>query len=95
MAQITTLPDTLIYDGWRLAPDGKAILKTFKFASFADAMTFMLRISYAAEAADHHPEWTNIYNRVDVRLTTHDAGGLTQKDLDLAATMNVQASPPR
>ncbi len=91
MAQTSTLPDTLAKGGWRLASDGAAILKTFIFASFADAMTFMLRVSYAAEAADHHPEWTNVYNRVDVRLTTHDAGGLTQKDFDLAAIMEAKA----
>ncbi len=87
MAHISTVPDDLAKSGWHMAPEGLAILKTFKFASFADAMAFMLRVSYAAEAADHHPEWTNVYNRVDVRLTTHDAGGLTQKDILLAQAM--------
>ncbi|MBI5771313.1 MAG: 4a-hydroxytetrahydrobiopterin dehydratase [Verrucomicrobia bacterium] len=69
--------------GWAL--DGDALTKTFKFGSFREAMSFMVRAAFEAEALDHHPEWTNVYNRVTVRLTTHDAGGkVTAKDVTLA-----------
>jgi 4a-hydroxytetrahydrobiopterin dehydratase len=69
--------------GWSLT--GDALAKEFKFGSFREAMAFMVRVSYEAEAADHHPDWTNIYNRVAIRLNTHDAGGkVTAKDIALA-----------
>ena len=69
--------------GWRR--DGDALAKEFKFGSFREAMSFMVRVGFEAEAADHHPDWTNVYNRVAVRLNTHDAGGkVTAKDLALA-----------
>ena len=61
-----------------------AIRRTFRFADFAQAFGFMTQVALAAEKADHHPEWTNVYNRVDITLTTHDADGLTQRDFDLA-----------
>ena len=84
---MVTVPHELLNAGWSQADDGKSISKTFKFRSFRDAMAWMTRIAFEAESADHHPEWTNVYNRVDVVLTTHDSGGLTGKDLDLAAKM--------
>lgn len=69
--------------GWRR--DGDALAKEFKFGSFREAMSFMVRVGFEAEAADHHPDWTNVYNRVAVRLNTHDAGGkVTAKDVALA-----------
>ena len=69
--------------GWRLA--GDALAKEFKFPSFREAMAFMVRVGFEAEAMDHHPEWTNVYNRVAIRLNTHDAGGkVTTKDVELA-----------
>jgi 4a-hydroxytetrahydrobiopterin dehydratase len=69
--------------GWTLERD--ALAKTFKFATFRDALAFMVRAGFEAEAMDHHPEWTNVYNRVAVRLNTHDAGGkVTAKDVALA-----------
>jgi len=69
--------------GW--ARDGDALAKTFKFGSFREAMSFMVRVSFEAEAMDHHPDWTNVYNRVAIRLNTHDAGGkVTAKDVELA-----------
>ncbi len=69
--------------GWRLERD--ALAKEFKFGSFRDALAFMVRVGFEAEAADHHPEWTNVYNRVAVRLNTHSAGGkVTSKDVALA-----------
>jgi 4a-hydroxytetrahydrobiopterin dehydratase len=68
--------------------DGR-LTRTFHFASFADAMTFMLRCGFEAEAMNHHPEWTNVYNKVTVSLTTHDAGNVvTEKDRELARRMN-------
>lgn len=69
--------------GWRL--DGDALAKEFTFGSFKEALSFMVRVGFIAEAMNHHPEWTNIYNRVAIRLTTHDAGDqVTAKDVMLA-----------
>ena len=68
--------------GWAFANDG--IEKTFTFKDFVEAFGFMAKVAILAEKADHHPEWSNVYNRVEVRLSTHDAGGLTDKDFDLA-----------
>jgi 4a-hydroxytetrahydrobiopterin dehydratase len=74
---LTALP------GWRFEND--ALAKDFKFGSFRAAMAFMVRVGFEAEAADHHPEWTNVYNRVAIRLNTHSAGGkVTGKDVELA-----------
>lgn len=75
-------------EGWTLAGDQLSISRTFKFADFNAAFGFMCRVALAAEKADHHPEWSNVYDRVDIRLTTHDAGGLTRRDFDLAKTIN-------
>ena len=82
-----TLPKELQDAGWSLAGDGASIEKTFRFKSFRDALSWMVRAGFEAEAMDHHPDWTNVYNRVEVRLTTHDKRGLTDKDLDLARRM--------
>ena len=68
--------------GWAFARDG--IEKTFTFKDFVEAFGFMAKVAILAEKANHHPEWSNVYNRVEVRLSTHDAGGLTDKDFDLA-----------
>jgi 4a-hydroxytetrahydrobiopterin dehydratase len=69
--------------GW--VHKGDALVKTFKFGSFREAMSFMVRVSFEAEAMDHHPDWTNVYDRVAIRLNTHDAGGkVTAKDVELA-----------
>jgi len=69
--------------GWTIAPD--ALTKTFQFASFREAMSFMVRVGFEAEALDHHPEWTNVYNRVTIKLNTHSAGGkVTGLDVELA-----------
>ncbi len=77
VAALGTLP------GWTLA--GDAMLKEFKFAGFREAMAFMVRVGFEAEAMDHHPAWTNVYNRVAVRLNTHSAGGkVTSLDVELA-----------
>ncbi len=70
--------------GWRLLEDRDAIEKSFKFQTFNEAWGFMNRIALAAEKLDHHPEWSNVYNRVDIVLTTHSCDGLSELDLKLA-----------
>ena len=70
--------------GWAVTADGLGIERTLTFADFAEAFGFMARVAIHAEKADHHPEWFNVYNRVEIRLTTHDAGGLSQRDVALA-----------
>ena len=67
-------------------PDG--ISRRFVFGDFVAAFGFMTRVAILAEKADHHPEWSNVYNRVDIVLTTHDAGGLSQRDIDLAQAID-------
>jgi 4a-hydroxytetrahydrobiopterin dehydratase len=71
--------------GWSL-DDGK-LYRRFEFPDFVSAFAFMTRVALLAEKADHHPEWSNVYNRVEVRLTSHDAGGLTERDAALAEAM--------
>lgn len=78
-------------DGWRLGADGLSITRRFVFGNFSEAFAFMTRVALAAEKMDHHPEWSNVYKTVEVRLTTHDAGGLTALDFDLARKMNLYA----
>ncbi|GIT92568.1 putative pterin-4-alpha-carbinolamine dehydratase [Jannaschia pagri] len=73
-------------DGW--TEDDGALTRQFTFQDFSEAWGFMTRVAMLAETADHHPEWSNVYNRVDIRLTTHDAGGLTDKDTALATAIN-------
>ncbi len=79
--------------GWSAVDGREAITKTFRFADFNTAFGWMCRVAMMAETADHHPEWSNVYNRVDVVLTTHDAGGVTEKDLVLARFMNLATAP--
>lgn len=79
--EIGTALETL--PGWSLF--GDALTKSYTFGSFREAMSFMVRVGFEAEALDHHPEWTNVYNRVAIRLNTHDAGDkVTAKDVKLA-----------
>ena len=66
---------------WTLAGDGKAIRQSFKFKTFAEAWSFMTHVALLAEKADHHPDWSNSYNKVEISLSTHDAGGLTERDI--------------
>lgn len=75
--------------GWTLRGDGKAIEKSLKFKDFSEAWGFMNRIALLAEKADHHPEWFNVYNRVDITLTTHDAGGISERDIKMAKAINI------
>ena len=76
--------DLEIPEGWTLGADGKAIEKSLRFADFKAAFAFLTRVADHAEAADHHPEFTSVWNRVDFRLTSHDAGGVTARDVALA-----------
>ncbi len=74
--------------GWSEVAGRDAITKTFKFADFSAAFGFMVRAALVAEKLDHHPEWLNVWNRVEVTLATHDVGGVTQLDIDLAKAMD-------
>lgn len=78
-------------DGWTLAQDGGAIERNFRFKDFSQAFGFMSRVALAAEKLDHHPEWSNVYSTVDIRLSTHDAGGLTALDFKLAGRIDAIA----
>lgn len=78
--RLLALPD------WRRV--GESLHRDFRFADFSSAFAWMAKIAVVAETMDHHPEWKNVYNRVEVSLTTHDAGGLTRKDFDLAQRMD-------
>ncbi|MEM7765251.1 MAG: 4a-hydroxytetrahydrobiopterin dehydratase [Pseudomonadota bacterium] len=76
-------------DGWTITDD--KLTRKFEFADFNEAFGFMTRVALVADAMNHHPEWFNVYNRVEVALTTHDAGGLTELDTTLAGKMNAFA----
>ncbi len=71
-------------NNWQLDESGKALLRSFSFADFSEAFAFLTRIALHAEKVDHHPEFTSVWNRVDFRLTSHDAGGITDRDRALA-----------
>ena len=78
-------------DGWSEVDDRDAISKMLRFRDFNEAFGFMARVALYAERADHHPEWFNVYNRVEVTLTTHDAGGVSEKDVALARFIDAAA----
>jgi 4a-hydroxytetrahydrobiopterin dehydratase len=73
---------------WLPVADRDAISRVFSFQSFVEAFGFMTKVALLAEKADHHPEWSNVYNRIEIVLTTHDAGGLSQRDIDLAGAID-------
>jgi 4a-hydroxytetrahydrobiopterin dehydratase len=77
--------------GWDQVEDRDAIEKSFKFKSFNEAWGFMSRVALAAEKLNHHPEWFNVYNRVDILLSTHDCGGLSELDIKLAKRIDAYA----
>jgi len=83
--QLSSLP------GWTFDEARGAISRRYVFADFTQAFAFMTQVALAAEKSDHHPEWSNVYNRVDMVLTTHDAGGLTAKDIGLARVAEAAA----
>ncbi len=74
--------------GWAYEADSGAIVRIFRFKDFSEAFAFMSRVALAAEKAGHHPDWSNSYNSVTIRLSTHDAGGLTGKDIALARAID-------
>jgi len=75
-------------DGWSLSEDGTALERSFRFKDFPEAFGFLARVAMHAEKVDHHPEFTNVWNRVDFRLTTHDTGGVTERDVKLAEAIS-------
>ena len=77
--------------GWSIVQGRSAIMKSFKFKGFGQAFGFMTEVALIAEKMDHHPEWFNVYSRVDVTLTTHSAGGITDLDVKLAQAMDLIA----
>ncbi|MGG5812097.1 4a-hydroxytetrahydrobiopterin dehydratase [Falsiroseomonas sp. CW058] len=83
------LPATL--PGWRMSATRDAIRRSFRFADFSAAWGFMSRVALLAEKHDHHPEWSNAWNRVEIELTTHDAGGLSERDVALARAIDALA----
>ncbi len=77
---------------WTRSDDGMALLRTYRFKNFAEAFAFLTRVAAHAEAVDHHPEFTSVWNRVDFRLTSHDAGGVTERDIELAKAIEALAA---
>jgi len=78
---------------WRLAREKDALLRSFEFADFVAAFGFMTRVALLAEKMDHHPEWSNVYNRVEILLTTHDCNGLSARDVTLAQAIDHLLAP--
>lgn len=78
-------------DGWMATDGGTALVRTFKFKDFSEAFAFLTRVALHAEKVDHHPEFTSVWNRVDFRLTSHDAGGVTARDIRLAEAIDALA----
>jgi 4a-hydroxytetrahydrobiopterin dehydratase len=85
-AALKRLPD------WRLVEGREAIMRKYQFVDFDAAFAFMTRVALLAAKTDHHPEWFNVYNKIEVTLATHDANGVTQKDIDLAMAMDGYAA---
>ncbi|SFK12265.1 4a-hydroxytetrahydrobiopterin dehydratase [Celeribacter neptunius] len=83
-----TILAPLLANGWSETESGAAIAKHFLFANFVEAFAFMTRVALIVEKMDHHPDWSNVYRSVDVILSTHDAGGVTLKDVRLAEKMD-------
>jgi 4a-hydroxytetrahydrobiopterin dehydratase len=79
-------------DGWSLEESGKALVRSFKFKDFSEAFAFLTRVALHAEKVDHHPEFTSVWNRVDFRLTSHDADGVTERDVKLAEAIESLAT---
>jgi 4a-hydroxytetrahydrobiopterin dehydratase len=80
-------------EGWALEDGGKALTRSLRFHDFGEAFSFITRVALHAEKVDHHPEFTSVWNRVDFRVTSHDAGGVTDRDVRLAETINQLGGP--
>jgi 4a-hydroxytetrahydrobiopterin dehydratase len=81
-----------IPNGWTIDDDGKALTRTVTFKDFSQAFAFLTRVAMHAEKVDHHPEFTSVWNKVDFRLTSHDSGGVTARDVELAKAINTLES---
>lgn len=81
-----------IPEGWSRDDGGRALTRTFTFKTFSEAFGLIARVALHAERVDHHPEFTSVWNRVDFRLTSHDSGGVTERDIALARAINSLAS---
>ena len=81
-----------IPDGWTRSEEATALTRSYRFTDFAQAFAFLTRVAAHAEAVDHHPEFTSVWNRVDFRLTSHDAGGLTERDVEMAKAIGALAA---
>ena len=88
-AERAALPDTLPL--WRMAEGGESVRRSFTFADFSAAWGFMARVALLAQSHDHHPDWSNAYNRVEIALTTHECGGLSVRDVALARAIDALA----
>ena len=75
-------------EGWSFEEGGKALVRSLRFKDFSEAFAFLTRVALHAEKVDHHPEFTNVWNRVDLRLTSHDSGGVTDRDIELAKAIS-------
>jgi 4a-hydroxytetrahydrobiopterin dehydratase len=84
----------LLGNGWTETADGSGLTKTFRFADFSHAFAYMVRVALEAEKLDHHPDWRNVWNRVEVTLTTHSSGGISDLDIRLATEMDRIAGQP-
>jgi 4a-hydroxytetrahydrobiopterin dehydratase len=80
--------DRSLPDGWTFDQSGKALVRSFTFVDFSEAFAFLTRVALHSEKHDHHPEFTSVWNRVDFRLTSHDTGAVTERDLKLAHAIN-------
>ena len=81
----------LISKGWGFSEDKIYLQKTFQFSNFIEAFSWMGKVAFLAEKLNHHPNWTNVYNKVDISLSTHDAGGLTELDLEFANSIELES----
>ena len=89
-SEVTAKFTHLLSKGWEFSEDKIYIQKTFQFNNFVEAFSWMGRVAFVAEKLNHHPNWSNVYNRVDISLSTHDAGGLTELDLEFANLIELE-----
>ena len=90
-SEVKKVFDHLISKGWEFSEDKIYLQKTFQFSNFIEAFSWMGKVAFLAEKINHHPNWTNVYNKVDISLSTHDAGGLTELDLEFANSIELES----